>query len=90
MDYSLPSRFRRGSVGMPGPWNDIRISPQGEVLVKGPQVMLRYLDDPEATAQALVEGWYHTGDLGSMDQDGFLYITGLISNVIVLSNGRGV
>lgn len=90
VDYSLPSRFRRGSVGMPGPWNDIRISPQGEVLVKGPQVMLRYLDDPEATAQALVEGWYHTGDLGSMDQDGFLYITGRISNVIVLSNGENV
>ena len=90
VDYSLPSRFRRGSVGMPGPWNDIRISPRGEVLVRGPQVMLRYLDDPEATAQALAEGWYHTGDLGSMDQDGFLYITGRISNVIVLSNGENV
>ena len=90
VDYALPSRFRRGSVGLPGPWNEIKISPQGEVLVKGPNVMLRYLDDPDATAQALVEGWYHTGDLGRIDQDGFLYITGRISNVIVLSNGENV
>ena len=90
VDYALPFQWRRGSVGLVGPWNEIKISPQGEILVKGPNVMLSYLDDPEETARALREGWYHTGDMGRLDKDGFLYITGRMSNIIVLSNGENV
>lgn len=90
VDYSTPECYRFGSVGRPGPWNEIRISPQGEVLVRGKNVMLGYLDDPEATAQAMEDGWYHTGDTGRIDEDGFLYITGRIKNIIVLSNGENV
>ena len=90
VDYALPGRYRAGSVGVAGPWNEVRVSPQGEILVKGKNVMLRYLDDPEATAQAMEDGWYHTGDLGYLDGDGFLFITGRIKNIIILSNGENV
>lgn len=90
VDYSTPSTYRYGSVGKPGPWNQIRISPEGEILVKGKNVMLGYLGEPEATREALQDGWYHTGDVGYLDQDGFLFITGRIKNIIILSNGENV
>ena len=90
VDYSTPEHYRFGSVGLVGPWNEVRISDQGEILVRGKNVMLRYLDDPEATAQALQDGWYHTGDIGYLDEDGFLFVTGRIKNVIILSNGENV
>lgn len=90
VDYATPGCFRPGSLGKIGPWNQVVIAPDGEVLVKGKNVMLRYLDDPEATAQALRDGWYHTGDLGRVDEDGFLYIIGRKTNIIILSNGENV
>ena len=90
VDYSTPEHYRFGSVGLIGPWNQVRISPQGEILVKGKNVLLRYWDDPEATAQALEDGWYHTGDIGYIDGDGFLFVTGRIKNIIILSNGENV
>ena len=90
VDYSTPEHYRFGSVGLIGPWNQVRISHQGEILVKGKNVLLRYWDDPEATAQALEDGWYHTGDIGYLDEDGFLFVTGRIKNIIILSNGENV
>ena len=88
--YSMPEHYRAGSVGEVGPWNEVRISSVGEVLVRGRNVMLGYLDDPEATGEALADGWYHTGDIGHVDEDGFLFITGRIKNIIVLSNGENI
>ena len=90
VDYSVPDCYRFGSVGAVGPWNQIKISPQGEILVKGKTVMMGYLGDPEATAQAMEDGWYHTGDIGHLDEDGFLFVTGRIKNIIILSNGENV
>lgn len=90
VDYSTPAHFRAGSVGLVGPWNQIRISQSGEVLVKGPNVLLRYLGDPKSTAEVLQDGWYATGDTGYFDADGFLFITGRIRNIIVLPNGENV
>lgn len=88
--YSTPEQSRPGSVGRIGPWNEVRFSETGELLVRSKHIMLEYLGDPEATSEALENGWYHTGDVGYLDEDGFLFITGRIKNMIVLSNGENI
>lgn len=85
-----------GSVGTPLAGVEVRIAgahapgSEGEVLVRGPNVMTGYHDRPEATAAALRDGWLHTGDMGRLDKRGHLYITGRAKDVIVLSSGKNV
>jgi long-chain acyl-CoA synthetase len=74
---------------------EVRIDSQhgelvGEILIKGPNVMKGYFKDPCATSEVLVDGWYRTGDLGSIDADGFLTVCGRVKNLIVTPNGRNV
>ena len=80
------------SVGLVLDSYDAKIDPEtGELLVKGPSVMKGYYKNPEKTAEVLEEdGWLHTGDIGELDSDGRLYITGRIKNMIVLSGGKKV
>ena len=87
--------LRLGSVGIPLPDMEIKIDEPnedgiGEIIAKGPNVMLGYYNNEEATKQALVDGWYHTGDLGYIDKDGYIFITGRMKNVIVLKNGKNI
>lgn len=77
------------SVGFPLPVNQVRII-DGEICVRGMNVFVGYLNDPEATAEAKRDGWFHTGDLGCIDKDGYLYVTGRKKNLIILDNGENV
>ena len=84
-----------GSVGLPLPEVEIKIdNPNeegiGEIVAKGPNIMLGYYEMEEETAKVLKDGWFYTGDLGYIDKDGFLFITGRKKNVLVLKNGKNV
>ena len=78
------------SVGKALPGTQLRLSDEGEILVKGPNVMQGYWKNPEATAAVLQDGWYQTGDLGELDTEGRLYLKGRKKNLIVLENGMNV
>ena len=87
--------YKTGSTGLPMPGVEVQIdNPNeqgiGEIKAKGPNVMLGYYENEEETNKVLKNGWFYTGDLGYMDKDGFLYITGRKKNVIVLKNGKNV
>ncbi len=79
-----------GTVGLPIPGTQVRIAEDGEVLINGAHVMLGYYGEEEATEEVLKNGWYATGDLGYLDREGFLTLTGRKKNLIILSNGENV
>jgi long-chain acyl-CoA synthetase len=83
--------FKFGTVGRPLPAVEVRIAEQdGEILVRGPHVFREYWRNPEATAQTLVDGWLHTGDLGSIDDEGYLSITGRKKDIIITAGGKNL
>jgi len=90
-----PGRSRLGSVGPVLEGVEVKIDGAGEdgigeILVRGPNVMQGYFKNPAATAEVMTGGWYHTGDLGRLDDDGFLFICGRVKNLIVTPNGKNV
>jgi long-chain acyl-CoA synthetase len=81
---------RLGSVGKALPGCEIRIAEDGEVLIKGPNIFGGYYKNDDASFGAIVDGWLHTGDLGSLDDDGFLFITGRKKDIIITAGGKNL
>lgn len=93
LNHSRDREF--GSIGLPIPCCEIQLADlsedgEGEICVKGANVMAGYYRDPEATELALQDGWFHTGDLGYMNNEGYLFITGRKADLIVLADGQHV
>jgi len=88
----MPSdRVKLGSVGKAASWGEVAISPQGEILIKGDYLFMGYLNQPEKTAETIdARGWLHTGDVGSIDNEGFVKITDRMKDIIITSGGKNI
>jgi long-chain acyl-CoA synthetase len=83
-----PGRVRPGRVGLTVPGTEMQVIDSGEILVRGPHIFPGYWDRPEETAKALEGGWFHTGDQGEVDANGYWRLTGRLKNLIVLNSGH--
>ncbi|MFE6650089.1 AMP-dependent synthetase/ligase, partial [Nocardioides sp. NPDC057772] len=91
LTVNLPEAFKIGTVGRPIPGTSVRVADDGELLFKGGQVLKEYWQNPSATAEAKTEdGWFHSGDLGEVDDEGFVKITGRKKEILVTAGGKNV
>ena len=86
----MPDRIKLGTVGVSAPRTETKISPEGEILLKGPHIFMGYLNQPEKTAETLRDGWLHTGDVGTMDNEGYLKITDRMKDIIITAGGKNI
>jgi long-chain acyl-CoA synthetase len=84
-------RIKLGTVGTSVPWGEVMISPEGEILIRGDFLFMGYLNQPEKTAETIdAKGWLHTGDVGAIDNEGFVKITDRMKDIIITSGGKNV
>src|SRR5581483_10534983 len=88
--YSTIEHHRWGSVGRPLPGTEIRIAEDGEILLKGANIFKGYYKNDDASFGAIEDGWMHTGDIGQVDEDGYLYITGRKKDIIITAGGKNL
>ena len=90
VSVNRPGKKRIGSAGLPVDEVEVKVTETGEIAVRGPNVMKGYYNKPEETQKVIRDGWFYTGDLGFIDEEGFIYITGRAKEVIVLESGKNV
>ncbi len=88
--FAPPGRRKIGTVGVALPGTQVKLSKDGEILVRGPHVFAGYHNQPERTAAAIVEGWFHTGDVGVIDNEGFLKIVDRMKDIIITAGGKNI
>ncbi len=90
ISFNPPDRIKLGSVGLPIEGVQVRTTEEGEIIVKGQNVMKGYWKNPEETKKVIIGGWLYTGDLGEIDEEGYIYITGRKKELIVLGSGKNI
>ena len=83
-------RVKPGSIGPQMAHAEVKVSPEGELLMRGRRVFMGYLNQPEKTAETLKDGWLHTGDVGRVDEDGYFYITDRMKDIIITAGGKNM
>jgi long-chain acyl-CoA synthetase len=86
----MPKRMKLGTVGTALPGTEVALSPQSEIIVRGPHVFLGYLNNQAKTEETVIDGWLHTGDVGAIDEDGYVKITDRMKDIIVTAGGKNI
>jgi len=88
--FNRPGATRFGTTGQAWPGSDVKLAPDGEVIMRGPNVFMGYYKDAAATRDTLIDGWLHSGDLGRFDEEGYLSIVGRKKDIIITSGGKNI
>jgi len=87
---NLPGQTKVGTVGPRVPYGEVRISDEGEILLRGDHIFMGYYNQPDKTAETIVDGWLHTGDVGLIDNEGYIKITDRMKDIIITAGGKNI